>query len=427
MPLPLMYNTDGLIVVVMTMTGLTLLSSFLFLISIILSHSHHYLISSIHSIDDIQSVLEGIDYAPPSASASPSSRKNNNTGVSVGIDANTAEKVLPGLVRQYKGDSNDAIYTTWKARRLRQRGQWAPPMDENDENSGEYSEADVDIRKDMNLEDTIVKRCIDYIFYSPYRTGPVNPLYYRSRRSALARNAVVNKVMSANGNGNGNGGGGGGDKYDILGNNVDRVSGSSAINNDKTTNLIIPVPSKVPLVATSIDQVVISLLLRSAVYSFGALIPIVAIIDSSLSTAEKALVVLLGVVGLAIFEITSQGTIFKPQIRDENVIESIDNNVSKYAGSEYTNAETVNDGASYYTYSYTGRVYTNSLMLRRQLLEKVGTLSKKLATESYGRPGVQPLAILDLFSEAEVGDELLPNERYPSDHLSIGVDFEIIW
>ena len=79
------------------------------------------------------------------------------------------------------------------------------------------------------------------------------------------------------------------------------------------------------------------------------------------------------------------------------------------------------------TLSYTGRVYTNGVARSQQLLRQVGALSKQLSTENYGRPGVQPLAMLDVYSEDDIPEDLFPNTEYPSDHISIAADFEIIW
>ena len=44
-----------------------------------------------------------------------------------------------------------------------------------------------------------------------------------------------------------------------------------------------------------------------------------------------------------------------------------------------------------------------------------------------GRPGLHPTAVLDVMSEAEVGRDYMPSMRYPSDHLAIAADFELIW
>jgi hypothetical protein len=174
--------------------------------------------------------------------------------------------------------------------------------------------------------------------------------------------------------------------------------------------------SKSSVVATKSDQLVISVLLRFVVYTFGGIIPITAVIDSSLSLQERVLVSMLAVIGLLVFEVSSRGTIFKPEIEEEVVLESIFNEVRP-------------DGDNIAGQSSTGMAITASRRQGRALLKEVRKLSKRIQTEVYGRPGLQPLAILDLYGPGEVaeGGDLLPNDKYPSDHLSLGADFELLW
>ena len=40
---------------------------------------------------------------------------------------------------------------------------------------------------------------------------------------------------------------------------------------------------------------------------------------------------------------------------------------------------------------------------------------------------MHPTAVLDVMSESEVGRDYMPSMRYPSDHLAIAADFELIW
>ena len=53
------------------------------------------------------------------------------------------------------------------------------------------------------------------------------------------------------------------------------------------------------------------------------MIPTVAIIDSNLAPLEKAYVTLLATLGLLLFEVTSEGSVFRPAVFDEGVIESL--------------------------------------------------------------------------------------------------------
>ena len=43
------------------------------------------------------------------------------------------------------------------------------------------------------------------------------------------------------------------------------------------------------------------------------------------------------------------------------------------------------------------------------------------------RPGFRAVAVIDLFDEDDVGKRLLPSSRYPSDHVAIVGDFELLW
>eukprot|EP01036_Dinobryon_divergens_P035365 gene35365-45806_t len=45
----------------------------------------------------------------------------------------------------------------------------------------------------------------------------------------------------------------------------------------------------------------------------------------------------------------------------------------------------------------------------------------------HGHPGLRPLALLDLFTETQLGPQLLPSEMYPSDHIAIAADFQLEW
>lgn len=220
--------------------------------------------------------------------------------------------------------SSPELYTTWKAR-----------------------------RKDGT--ERVIKRCIDYIFYAPFRVGPPIP---------------------------------------------------RAIGDENNT--------KSPIIAKSTSQVVISLLLRSAVYAFGATIPIAALFDSGLAAIEKISISLLGILGLGIFELTCTGSIFKPEVQEDKVIESIDSEVLKV-------------DSELQALSAAGKAISTSRGTGKEILKKVKTISKQLQSPTYGRPGMQAVAALDLFSEEEIGPQLMPSSTYPSDHLSIAADLEILW
>ena len=43
------------------------------------------------------------------------------------------------------------------------------------------------------------------------------------------------------------------------------------------------------------------------------------------------------------------------------------------------------------------------------------------------QPGFRALASIDMFDEDDVGKRLLPNKTYPSDHIAIVGDFQLLW
>ena len=227
------------------------------------------------------------------------------------------------------------LYSTWKARTLLGLGDG----------------------QTLSTREAEVRRCIDYIFYVPFRRG----LPYKSFAEAEGS----------------------------LGGSV---------------------------VATSSVQVVLSLLLRSAVYLFGAVIPSTAIVSSGLSAPEKLQVVLLSALGLAVFELFSEGSIFRPEISDVEVIEGID-----YEAALSKNPPELYLGSA-------GRVIASGTDKGKQLVKSVKTLSKQLQTlPQFGNPGMQALGVLDLLTEEQVGPELLPNANYPSDHVSFVADLQVLW
>ena len=248
------------------------------------------------------------------------------------------------------------VYTTWKYRRSK-------PKTLTPRSRGTLRGANDD-------DERVVKRHIDYILYSPFKKGPSQAFL----PTTSGPRGSINKTGT----------------------------GKNA-------------PS---LVATKSDQLVISALLRLVVYTFGGIIPIVAIIDSGLTTPEKLLVSFIAVVGLLIFEASSQGTIFRPEIEEEAIIENIYNEVRP--GSDIYAAQ-----------STTGQYITESRQRGRELLREVRRFSKIIQTPgtNYGRPGLQPLTILDLYGPKDIkeGGNLLPNQAYPSDHISLAADFELKW
>ena len=42
-------------------------------------------------------------------------------------------------------------------------------------------------------------------------------------------------------------------------------------------------------------------------------------------------------------------------------------------------------------------------------------------------PGFRALSVIDMYDEEDVGRRLLPSSRYPSDHIAIVADLELLW
>ena len=200
--------------------------------------------------------------------------------------------------------------------------------------------------------EVIIKRCIDFIFYGPY--------------------------LSING-------------YTSKGSLPDKA-------------LLENILKRPPVIAFSETQLILSTLLRFAVYTFGTVVPLTSLISSSMALNDKIYVVSLALMGLAIFEIASEGTIFKPQV---SVGITSNGNSNK-----------------------------DSVMSESPMITAVGKVSSKIqkvtssVTKDEGKPfavGIRAISALDLFDEKELEPDYLPSEKYPSDHISIAADLLIVW
>lgn len=228
------------------------------------------------------------------------------------------------------GSNAGELYTTWKARKLMR----------------------VRDGQEVQVRESVGKRCIDYIFYAPYRRGS-----YKSYEE----------------------------------------------------------PELSPIVVNSSTQLLLSLLMRAAVYLFGVVVPSTALLNTQLESQEKALVVMAAALGLIVFEIFSQGSIFRPEINEVELIEEIDSEaaVNSIPGQYLNNA---------------GRAISTGTTRGKELVKSVKTLSKRLQdTSQYGNPGMQAIGVLDLLSDDQVGPALLPNADYPSDHVALVADLELMW
>jgi hypothetical protein len=72
-------------------------------------------------------------------------------------------------------------------------------------------------------------------------------------------------------------------------------------------------------------------------------------------------------------------------------------------------------------------------MFAEQMIRaSVGALSnyfipKPRPSSETGRPGLQPVSALDVFSEVEIGPDFIPSENYPSDHIALASDLQLLW
>ena len=228
------------------------------------------------------------------------------------------------------------IYTTWKARSLK-------TVTDGGKNY---------------LSESIVKRCIDYIFYLPYKKGP-----YRIYEDAAS------------------------------------------------------VPKNV---AQSPSQIFVSLILRTTVWFFGLSTGFIAVVaEESLPAEQKVLIAFCSVLGLLIFELFSEGSIFRPFIDDVRFIEGIDSDAQfNKIEDDYLNPA--------------GKAILASAERRNNITKTMKLWAKTAQSKApweygYGNPGMRPVRVADLFSEDQVGSALLPNENYPSDHVSLVADLQLQW
>jgi nocturnin len=212
-------------------------------------------------------------------------------------------------------------------------------------------------RKKFSNKETVTKRCIDYIFYSTYVKKSARDLRRRQDQSGGRFALMKGKDVEEDG----------------------------------------------AVVAYTTAQLAISVLLRTAVLVFLAIIPVTSLIDSSLSVTEKLAVISLSLLGLATFEFAAEGTIFKPAM------------AAPYSTRQF--------------HQMSEKKFVEKKLTQKMIRASVGALSDyftaKQATD--GRPGFQAVAALDLFSEEEMGESLLPSVRYPSDHLAIAADLKLQW
>lgn len=173
--------------------------------------------------------------------------------------------------------------------------------------------------------------------------------------------------------------------------------GYVAADKNRKTSLPLSVrQSSEVVVADSPKRVMVSFLLRSIVYMLLAVLPITSFAVEGTDIFEKFAVLFISTTGLVFFEHVAYGTIFRPEIPSD-LSSDID-----------TSAAVPNGG----------------------LATKLAAIGKQLQQRSRGqdpRPGLQPTAILDVFEESMLQPHLIPSDKYPSDHIAIAADFQVLW
>lgn len=67
---------------------------------------------------------------------------------------------------------------------------------------------------------------------------------------------------------------------------------------------------------------------------------------------------------------------------------------------------------------------------KKSMLAKLSFFGQKMQQRPLdleARPGLQPVSVLDLYTAEQVGEALMPSADYPSDHLAIAADFQLLW
>ena len=159
---------------------------------------------------------------------------------------------------------------------------------------------------------------------------------------------------------------------------------------------------ELPNEGTSLATISIQFLLRSIVYLIGTLIVTSSFLLSSMSELEKLLITSLVAIGFLLFEILSNFSL--PYSSNNN-----DNNNIYWNTNEDLNTNIQN-----------GKV---------DIIKKMNNNNNIPITKSplIRGPSLLAYRVLDLPQPEDIGPNLLPNNDYPSDHVSIGADLKVIW
>ena len=368
-----------------------------------------------------------------------------------------AIKTHPLILRSvYNDDANTSLipmsndlYTTWKARNSSYDKTVYSASNDDEKNNYNYkNNNNSSVNPIMSSHSTqyvgnprpgenVVRRCIDYIIYCPFIARDTK---FMTETTVASNNNINNnnfpidsnlmKESSTDSTSTSTRG-------TILQQILRRVRGKYGSNNDisfysstgevvSNSNSRNPVTSSMnsddddnndlssqingnnfkfsfghPTTVKNTQQVSLSLALRITIYFFNSLLPVAALFYSDLSYNEVLQVTGMSLLGLFLFEslLAIKSTPFNPIIPSQVNIE----------------IETV---------------AVLPMFSRQKLVSKATALGKRLLTNniySFGRPGLQPLGLLDIYTDEEIGPELIPSVNYPSDHLAIAADFQVIW
>jgi len=215
-------------------------------------------------------------------------------------------------------------------------------------------------RKKLGAE-LVVKRCIDYIFYTPFIKGENN----------IKKNELPGYTV-----------------------NADAIK--------KSNTAVVAYRNTDIAVAYSAYQIFITVTLRFAAIFGLALFPSTSIVSSELEILEKIFIVTISFIIFSIFELASEGTIFKPEI-------SAPFSTPKFL-------------------SVNNEKLAEKRFAENLIKATIGGLSSFFKKEEVdGRPGLKCVSVLDVFSDEEIGDAFLPSESYPSDHIAIASDLQLLW
>eukprot|EP00981_Chlorochromonas_danica_P002033 scaffold416_cov161-Ochromonas_danica.AAC.1 len=233
--------------------------------------------------------------------------------------------------------SSTDLYTTWKAR-------W------------------------KDGQEVVFKRCIDYIFYQPFKSGNL-----RAPPSFPMKDSLEEKSASSTAGGGGSG----------------------------------------PVVVNTYTQVAIS---------------------SLLSAKELTELLSASLIFLFVFEVIADGSVFKPYLwsvystPEKIVQEDIDSGGSNSGSSGSSSNGRGNAVVKEKKESSSSRISSLLQTSETRFFTSVASISQQIQPlPEFDKPGFQAVRALDLLSEEEVGPALLPSASYPSDHLAILADLELLW